>query len=123
MADTPRPSGADGPPKNFPETPPPPFEARGSEIVLVEIAKIQSDGNYLRRDVNEMRSDVREVRDRLGKLETNVEHLPGKGFIVAAVIATLTIVGGFITIAPRLQALVAPAPVSTPAPVVPPAQR
>lgn len=73
-------------------------------------------GTYLRRDVNEMRSDVREVRDRLAVLETNVNHLPGKGFIVAAVIATLTIVGGFITIAPKLQALVAPAPVAALAP-------
>lgn len=115
MANKPRPPGDDGPPREFAETLPP-RDPRGSEIVLVEIAKIQSDGQYLRRDVNEMRTDVREVRDRLAKLETNVDHLPGKGFIVAAVIATLTIVGGIITIAPRLQALVGPPPVQNGAP-------
>ena len=107
------------PPTDFAETPPP-REARGADIVLVEIAKIQSDSNYLRRDVNEARTDVREVRDRLARLETNVNHLPGKGFIVGVVIAALTILGGIITIAPRLQALVAPPSVS-PSNVTPPA--
>jgi hypothetical protein len=105
MANLPRPPGEEGPPREFAETLPP-RDPRGPEIVLVEIAKIQADGQYLRRDVNEMRSDVKEVRDRLAKLETKVDHLPGKGFIVAAVIATLTIVGGFITVAPKLQALI-----------------
>lgn len=64
-----RPRTPEGPPTEFAETLPP-RDPRGPEIVLVEIAKIQSDGQYLRRDVNEMRSDVKEARDRLAKAAT-----------------------------------------------------
>ena len=79
--------------------------ARSSDLVLVEIAKLQSDSEYTKRDVSELRSDVRDVRDRLASLEERVTHLPGKGFIVVVVTTALLIMGGLVTIAPKLQAL------------------
>jgi hypothetical protein len=91
----------------------PPRDAqRLSDILHVEIAKIQADGEYLKRDLAECRTDMRDIRDRMTRLEVRVDHLPTKGFIVAAVIASLTIIGALITVAPRLQSLVGTAPVS-----------
>lgn len=79
---------------------------RPSDIMLVEIAKLQSDGEYTKRDLSELRLDVRDVRDRLARLEERVTHLPGKGFIVVVVTTSLLIIGGLLTIAPKLQALI-----------------
>jgi hypothetical protein len=92
--------------------------------MLVEIAKIQSDGEYIKRDLGEVRTDVRDVRDRLARLEERVTHLPGKGFIVAVVTTSLVIIGALLTIAPKLQAVFAAAPIqitsaSAPAPLQP----
>ena len=78
---------------------------RSMDVVLVEIAKLQSASEYTNRDVAELRLDVRDVRDRLARLEERVAHLPGKGFIIVVVTTTLLIMGGLITIAPKLQAL------------------
>jgi hypothetical protein len=79
---------------------------RTSDIVLTEIAKLQNDGEYTKRDLGEMRTDMRDVRDRLTRLEERVGHLPRKGFIIVVVTTSLLIVGGLLTIAPRLQGLV-----------------
>jgi hypothetical protein len=79
---------------------------RVSDILHVEIAKIQSDSEYLKRDLSETRTDMRDIRDRMTRLEVRVDHLPTKGFIVAALIAALTIAAGLLTIAPQLQKLV-----------------
>jgi hypothetical protein len=49
---------------------------------------------------------MRDVRDRLTRLEERVGHLPRKGFIIVVVTTSLLIVGGLLTIAPRLQGLV-----------------
>jgi hypothetical protein len=74
--------------------------------MLTEIAKLQSDGEYTKRDLGEMRTDMRDVRDRLARLEERIGHLPGKGFIVIVVTTSLVIAGGLFAIAPKLQALV-----------------
>ncbi|MBZ9926793.1 hypothetical protein [Mesorhizobium sp. BR1-1-4] len=88
----------------------------------MEIAKLQGDATNLRRDIDEARKDVREMRDRVIALEVKVDHLPGKGFIVAVVTSSLVIAGGFLAIIPRLQAVLAPPIVqSAPAPAAPPA--
>lgn len=50
--------------------------------------------------------------DALARFFLDCAQLPTKGFIVAAVIASLTIIGALITVAPRLQSLVGTAPVS-----------
>ncbi len=42
---------------------------RSADIVLVEIAKLQSDGERLKSDMGEVRADMREVRDRMIRLE------------------------------------------------------
>ena len=85
---------------------------RSSDIALVEIAKLQSDGERLKSDMVEVRRDMRDVRDRLIALEVNVKHLPSKGFIVAVVLAALSVVGALISIAPQLQRLVGPSQIS-----------
>jgi hypothetical protein len=82
---------------------PPPADSRASEIVLIEIAKIQNDGEHTKRDLGELRNDMRDLRDRMSRLEVRVGHLPSKGFIVGAVVLSLIIVGGVVTIAPKLQ--------------------
>lgn len=76
---------------------------RTSDIVLVEIAKLQSDREHDRSDLNELRSDMREMRDRMARLEVRVDHLPSKGFIVGVVVTALVIGGGLLTVAPKLQ--------------------
>ena len=78
---------------------------RSPGLALAEIAKLQSDAEYIKRDVSELRTDVCDVRDRLARLEERVLHLPGKGFIVVVVTTALVIIGGLVTIAPKLQAL------------------
>jgi hypothetical protein len=79
---------------------PPP--TRSSDILLTEIAKLQSDGEHLRRDLTETRADMKDIRDRMARLEVRVDHLPSKGFIVAVVTSALLIVSAIATIAPRL---------------------
>jgi hypothetical protein len=73
--------------------------------MLVEIAKLQSDGEYNRRDLGEVRTDMRDMRDRMARLEVRVDHLPSKGFIVGATILALAVVGGLLAAAPKLQSL------------------
>lgn len=71
---------------------------------------IQSDLEYLKRDLSESRVDMKDIRDRMARLEVRVDHLPTKGFIVTAVITSLTIIGALIAVAPRLQTLAGTAP-------------
>jgi hypothetical protein len=84
---------------------PPP--SRPADIVLVEIAKIQSDGEYLKRDMGEVRSHILDLRDRVTKLEVKVDHLPSKGFIVVVVTTILVIVNGVALLAPKIISLLA----------------
>jgi hypothetical protein len=110
-----------GTPSDYPQGPPK-DNYRASDIVLVEIAKLQSDGEYTKRDLAAVREDVKDARDRIARLEVKVDHLPSKGFIVSALIAVLTIVGLLLAISPQLQRLagtagnsfVAPAANNTP---------
>ncbi len=78
---------------------------RISDVMLTEIAKIQSDGEYLKRDLSETRGDMRDIRDRMTRLEVRVDHLPSKGYIAAVVVLSLTIIGGLLTVATMLQRL------------------
>jgi hypothetical protein len=89
--------------------------------LLTEIAKLDVDVQYLKRDLTESRTDIRDMRDRLARLEERVAHLPSKGFIVTVVLASLAIATSFLTLAPRLWnssgvvPVTAPLPQSTPA--------
>lgn len=82
--------------------PPPRGSGRDSDILHVEMAKIQSDAEYLKRDLGEVRTDMRDIRDRMATLEERVRHLPSKEFIVVVVTTSLLIGGGLMTIAPKL---------------------
>jgi hypothetical protein len=83
---------------------------RSSDILLTEVAKLQSDGEYTRRDLNELRTDMRDLRDRIAKLEVRVDHLPSKEFIVTVTVIALGIIGALVTLAPKLQGLAGTAP-------------
>jgi hypothetical protein len=97
---------------------------RVSDFVLTEIAKLQTAvsvlqtaGEYTKRelvevrtDMRDLRRDVRDLRDRMSKLEARVDHLPSKGFIVVVVTIALTIIGGLLSVAPKLQSWVGAAP-------------
>lgn len=96
---------------------------RASDIVLTEIAKLQSDGEYTRRDLGETRTDMRDLRDRMAKLEVRVDHLPSKEFIIKVVLVSLTLMGGLLTIAPKLQSWAGTSPASTSVPALSPAQK
>jgi hypothetical protein len=72
-------------------------DGRLSDILHVEIAKLQNDGEYIKRDLGEVRSHVMNLLDRMARLETNVSHLPGKGFIIVVVSSALIVGGGIAT--------------------------
>jgi len=95
--------------------PPPRDTGRSLDVLQTEIAKIQVDGDYTKTFLGELRTDVREMRDRMARLEVRVDHLPTKGFIVGAVITSLTIIVGLLTIAPKLQSWAGTAPPAPPA--------
>ena len=95
---------------------PPP--SRPSDILLTELSKLQTDGEYIKRDLGETRADMKEVRDRLARLEERVGHLPSKGFIIVVVTSVLVITGALITLAPKIQSLLVPP--AQPASVAPP---
>jgi hypothetical protein len=101
---------------------PPAEPNRASDILLTEVAKLQSDGEYARRDLTELRTDMRDLRDRMARLEVKVEHLPTKEFIVSVVVGALAIGAGLATIAPKLQSWFGTAPAAIPVtPSTPPA--
>jgi hypothetical protein len=109
-----RPKGEDVPAPDQREVPDP--SRRTSDIALVEIAKIQADGEHLKRDVGEMRTDMRDLRDRMARLEVRVDHLPSKEFIVTVTVIALGIIGALVTIAPKLQGMAGTAPATLGAP-------
>jgi len=83
-----------------------PRRTRSSDIVLTEIAKLQSEGEHTKTHLGEVRIDIRDLRDRMARLEERVSHLPSKGFIVVVVTTALVISGGFLTVMPRLLAAI-----------------
>ena len=96
--------------------PPPSGSGRDSDILHVEVAKIQSDGEHVKSTLIELRSDMREMRDRMARVEVELKHLPSKGFIVAIVTTFLLIAGGLLTIAPKLWNWVGVPTITAPAP-------
>lgn len=49
--------------------------------------------------------DVTDIKVNLATLIERVSHLPGKGFIVSAVVTAITIIGGIVLMADRLKNL------------------
>lgn len=90
---------------------PPRDDSRLSDILHVEIGKLQNDGEHIKNLLGEVRADVKDARDRLTKLETNVGHLPGKGFIIVVVTSALIVGGGIASALFGLQSYLSrPAP-------------
>ena len=61
------------------------------------------------RNVARMTPDLANVRERMATLEERVAHLPGKGFIVAALLTTLAAIAGLIAFSDQIGALVSAA--------------
>jgi hypothetical protein len=101
---------------------PPRDLSRSQDVLLTEVAKLQSDGEYAKQFLAELRTDMRDLRDRMAKLEERVLHLPSKEFIVGVVVTALVIVGGLTTIAPKLWSWAGTTPVVSPPPSPPPSQ-
>lgn len=89
------------------------MEARVARLEA-NVEHIQRDVSDLRQDSRELRNDMRDVRERLVRLEEKVSHLPGKGFIVSALLATLAVVTGLIVFQSRIEAYVTGRPASLP---------
>ena len=74
------------------------------------VAKLEADVSHIQRDIGEIKADMREFRTGIAKLTTdlatldaNVKHLPTKGFIVSAVLATLAVIAALIVFQGHVQ--------------------
>ena len=100
-----------GTPPEFPQQTPRDLHPTSDiRFVMTEVAKLQTQHEFVQRDMGESRADMKDARDRLARLEERVAHLPSKGFIIAVVTTALVILGGLTTLAPRLWALTGAVP-------------
>ena len=60
------------------------------------LAKLESDMEYVKRDVGELRPDVKDVRERLSRLEVAVSSLPTKTWGVSALMLLLTLIAALV---------------------------
>jgi hypothetical protein len=81
------------------------------------VARLEASTTHIERDVSELRSDMKEVRDRTLRLEGKIDHLdqridhldqkigllPGKGYIVTALLTTLAVIAGLIAFQQQIQ--------------------
>lgn len=84
--------------------PPPRDLGRSADILLTEVAKLQADGEHIKAYLAEHKTDIKDLRERMPRLEERVAHLPSKGFIIVVITTALVILGGFLTVMPKLQA-------------------
>jgi hypothetical protein len=69
------------------------------------VARTEANVVHLDRGVSETPRDVKDVRDRLARLEANVAHLPGRGFVISAVLITIAVLTAVILFQDKLIAL------------------
>lgn len=69
------------------------------------IAKLEAHMETVRSDIGSLKADVRDVRDRMTRLETKVDHLPSKGFVVTATTVALTLIAAITLFQTKLQVL------------------
>jgi hypothetical protein len=55
------------------------------------VARTEANVVHLDRGVSDTPGDVKDVRDRLARLEANVAQLPGRGFVISAVLITIAV--------------------------------
>lgn len=89
---------------------PPRDQNRSLDVVHTEIAIIRNEAEHTKTLLTELKTDMRDMRDRMARLEVRVDHLPSKGFIVGATILGLTVIGGLLTVAPKLQSMAGTSP-------------
>ncbi|TFF19119.1 hypothetical protein E3C22_20315 [Jiella endophytica] len=80
--------------------------AGGGDGMEARVAKLEAGVGHIEQDVSELRTDMKDVRDRLARLEERVSHLPGKGFIVTALIIGFAVTAGLVTFQSRIQSFV-----------------
>lgn len=69
------------------------------------VAKLEAMAEHMTADVGQLKADMRDVRDRAAVIDVKVDHLPGKGFIVASVVISLAIVAALVGFAQNIQAM------------------
>ena len=69
------------------------------------VARTEANVVHLDRGVSETPRDLKDVRDRLARLETNVAHLPGRGFVISAVLITIAVLTAVILFQDKLITL------------------
>jgi hypothetical protein len=90
--------------KNPPGPPLPPAGGGGTfDGMEARVAKLEAHVEHILEDVSGLRTDMRDVRDRLPRIETRLEQLPTKGFVVTAAVATIALLGAIITMQQQIQ--------------------
>lgn len=88
------------------------------------LAKLEGSLGNLERDVGELRAEMRDLPDRLGRIESRANRLPGKGFLVMSVIVMLAAIAAMIAFQDEVGRLVRQVPgLSGPAAEAPPPAR
>ena len=77
----------------------------GMDELRARVSKIEAYTDTIREDVSSIKPDLKNVRERFERLEVNVSHLPSKGYINTVVIATIVLIGAFITFQGQIQTL------------------
>mgnify|MGYP001194912067 CR=1 FL=1 len=72
------------------------------------VARLEAVTEHMASDIADMKGDIRDLRDRMRAVEVKIEHLPGKGFIVSALLVSLLAIAGLIGFGEQIQSLMAP---------------
>ncbi|KPF77506.1 hypothetical protein IP88_05990 [alpha proteobacterium AAP81b] len=78
----------------------------------VRVARLESDVEYIKRDVGDLKLDMRVVRSDVSglkvdvaRLDERVKALPSKGFIVTASVTIVGVLTAVIALADKVRAL------------------
>lgn len=69
------------------------------------VAKLEAHVETLRTDMAVVKKDVSDIRVSIGKIETEIKHLPGKWFTVTVTMAGLAILTAIVLYGEKLKAL------------------
>lgn len=70
------------------------------------IAKLEASVEHIDRNVARMTPDLANVRERMATIEERMAHLPGKGFIVSALLVSLAVIAALTAFSDQIAALV-----------------
>ncbi|MGD9885735.1 MAG: hypothetical protein AB7U95_37110 [Reyranella sp.] len=89
------------------------MEARVA-VLENEVKHIREDIGLLRAATTNAAEDISTIKVDVATLKERILHLPTKSWAVGIAVTTVTVVGGLISIAPKLQALWSVAPLVKP---------